>query len=286
MRWVLVAALALALVAAAPVSQAQPEQAEACRAPLLTLQSPPEGFEFVAGQAVNLFFVIENPNGPPIETVRATITTTTPAGWTAAAAQRELTLGPRNVSYDVISVGAPHRGTGEPGGNITLHVTFVCTSGDVQTSSSASLVLPVVVRGFQAPWFLVLASVSALTIGVIILGIRRLRRGVAVTCASPERLVAPGKSAKFEIVVNNRRGKPQRFELAALGIPPAWQAHLALDEVDLEPGEEKTLWVLIKAPPNAHAGDEATVTLRLQNLVGSREGASTVVKARVTGDAA
>lgn len=273
----------VALVALAPSGVAQGDglQTEGCRAPVLTMQQWPERFS--PGSTVNLQFSVENRNIAPVETTRATISTTTPAGWSATPAQREMTLGPNDVQFDVLAVAAPHRGTGEAGGNITLLVTFVCAGGDIQTSASETLTFPVQVSGFQAPWPLVLAGFLVLAAGVGILGIRRLRRGVAIACKTPERLVAPGKSAKFEVLVENRRGKPQRLTLLALGVPPGWQMHLALEDVELEPGEDKNLWAILKAPPMAEPGEEATVTLRLVGRGASREGASTVVRARVTG---
>lgn len=279
MRTVVVAA-ALVLLLAPPLTAGQ-AQVEACRAPVLALQPPPETFE--PGGAYHLLFSIENPNGAHVDAVRATITTTTPAGWTATVGQRELTLAPKAVApQNTLVVVAPHRGSGEASGSITLLVTFVCTSGDVQTSASSHQVLGVAIEPFQAPWPVVLVSFLALATGVVLLGIRRLRRGVAFACHVPERLVAPGKSAKFELVVENRRGRPQRFHLLPVGVPSGWQIHLALDEVGLEPGEEKKLWVLLKAPAQALAGEEAVVTLRLEHAKGPRESAKVQVRARVT----
>jgi hypothetical protein len=266
---------------ATPSASAQEEQAEGCRAPVLSMQDAPSAYG--PGTTMNLLFAIENRNIAPVDTTKATVSTTTPAGWTATPSQRELTLGPGAVSWDVLALAAPHRGTGEPRGNVTLLVTFVCTSGDVQTSASSTLVFPVEVQSFQAPWPLVLAGFLLLAGGVVVLGIRRLRRGVALSCKTPERLVAPGKSAKFELIVENRRGKPQRLHFLAIGVPEGWQVHLALDDVELEPGEEKNLWALLKAPPSAQPGDEAQVTLRLVGRDTAREGAATTVRARVSG---
>lgn len=272
--------LMLLLAQHAPTAAAQDEgQPESCRPPVLEMQHLPR--EFRPGRAYHLLFAIENRNGPPVDAVRATITTTAPGGWTATVAQPEMTLGTDEVRYDVITIAAPPRSTGETHGNLTLLVTFVCTSGEVQTSASESLSLEVRSEAFQAPWPIVLAGFLVLAIGVVILGIRRLRRGVAMTCEAPERLVAAGKSAKFDLHIENRRGRPQRLHLLATGLPAGWNVHLALDEVVLEPGEEKTVWALLKAPPQADAGDEAVVTFRLQSATGGRENATTLVRARV-----
>lgn len=276
MAWLLI----LLLAQLVPTSAAQDEgQPESCRPPVLEMQRLPA--EFRPGRAYHLLFAIENRNGYPVDAVRATVTTTAPGGWTATAAQPEMTLSRDEVRIDVITIAAPPRSTGETRGNLTVLVTFVCTSGEVQTSASETLNLNVQSEGFQAPWPVVLIGFLILATGVTILGIRRLRRGIALTCDAPERLVAPGKSAKFDLHIENRRGKPQRLHLLATGLPAGWHVHLALDQVDLEPGEEKTVWALLKSPPQADAGEEVVVTFRLQSATGGRENAATVVRARV-----
>lgn len=264
-----------------PVVGAQDSQDDACRPPVLSFAPAPGPFE--PGKSVSYFFGIENANGPPVDVVRATVTTTAPAGWSATAAQRELTLGPRNVSVDVLAITAPNRGAGAPSGNITLLVTFVCTTADIQTSASQSATLEVAIQQFNAPWPIVLGGFLALVVGVSILGIRRLRRGVALIPTPPERPVVPGKSVKFTFLLENRRGKPQKLSFVHGPIPEGWMVHLALDSVELEPGEEKSLWAILRAPPTATPGTDLVVELRLDSPQGGpRDGAVATITAKVT----
>lgn len=274
MRW-----LVLALLLALPGAGGQATQSEACRPPVLALQQPPDAF--APGRSMSLLMAIENPNGPPVDTVRATVTTSAPAGWAAIPAQRELTLGPMNVSITALAVTAPNRGSGAVGGNVTVLVTFVCSDEDIQTSASVSDVLTVSLRAFEAPWPVVLGAFLVLAGGVGMLGVRRLRRGVALVPLGDERGVAPGKNVKFTFVVENRRGKPQRLRLASSGVPAGWALHLALEEIDLEPGEEKTLWAIVKAPPHAPPGDVVDVALRLTDVSDGKEAASATLHAKV-----
>lgn len=282
MRGAVVASVVLAAcLLSFPLVGAQDSQDDACRPPVLSFAPSPGPFE--PGKSVSYFFGIENANGPPVDVVRATVTTTAPAGWSATAAQRELTLGPRNVSVDVLAITAPTRGAGAPSGNITLLVTFVCTTGAIQTSASTSSTLEVRIEEFSAPWPIVLTGFLALIVGVTLLGVRRLRRGVALTPTQPERPVEPGKSVKFTLLIENRRGKPQKLKFAPGPIPAGWSIHLALSEVDLEPGEEKSLWVILRAPATATPGEEVSVDLRLDSPRGGpRDGAVATIKARVT----
>ncbi|HUR69217.1 MAG TPA: hypothetical protein VM370_08220 [Candidatus Thermoplasmatota archaeon] len=278
MRAALVALVALLAAGAASAQEPDELQPEACRAPLLEIERP-GGFE--PGTSTALLMAVENPNGPPVDNVRATVTTTAPAGWTAIPTQRELTLGPQNTSVTTLVVTAPNRGSGAGGGNVTVLVTFVCTNDDIQTSASSSLSLGVAILAFNAPWPLVLSAFAVLAAGVTVLGIRRFRRGVAINASSQEREVASGKSVKFTFVIENRRGKPQRLRLAPEGVPEGWTLHMALELVDLEPGEEKTLWAILKAPPQAPPGLDVTVTLHLEDERGARDLGSALLHARV-----
>lgn len=275
-RW-----LVLLLLLALPTVAGQGGQQEACRPPVLALQQPHTAFE--PGTSMSLLMAIENPNEHPVRSVRATVTTTAPAGWSAIPAQREVTMGPNNVTTTPLEITAPNRGSGAGGGNVTILVTFVCTSGEIQTSASASDVLGVSLKAFQAPWPLVLGGFAILAGGVGVLAVRRLRRGIALVSQGGMRDVAPGKSVKFTFVVENRRGKPQRLRFVPEGVPEGWTLHLALQDLDLEPGEEKTLWAILKAPPHAPPGLDVSFTLHLADTRGGKDAASATFHATVAG---
>jgi uncharacterized membrane protein len=274
------AAVVLALALAPALALAQ-EQTSACRAPVLSVQPVPDAFE--PGSSTTILFAVQNDNQqPPVDAVRATVTTTAPAGWSATPAQREMTLAPRGQQLVPLAITAPNRGSGQPAGNITLTVLFVCTSGDIQTSASTSAAIAVQIVQFEAPWSLVLAGFLVLAAGVAVLGYRRFRRGVALWPLTPERSVEPGKSAKFTFNVENRRGKPQRFRVETTGAPEGWSVHRALDELELEPGEEKTLWIILRAPPGAALDELVELHLR---LVSERETIEARSRARVASEA-
>jgi uncharacterized membrane protein len=273
-----VAAAAIVLAAlVAPHARAD-QQSDGCRTPVLSLE--PASSTFSPGGSRSLLFVIENPNTAPVENVRALVTTTAPAGWTAAPSLRELTLGPRNVSVSALAVTAPNRGSGAGNGNVTIVVTFVCTSGNVQTSALSSLVVPVGISTLDPPWPLVLGAFLVLAAGIAVLAVRRIRRGVGAWVSQNDRAVAPGRSAKFTFGLENRRARPQRLHVRGVTLPPGWGLHLALELVDLEPGEEKTLWAILRAPPSARPGEVVDVPLVLEET-GGRVAAEVRLRAQV-----
>lgn len=264
---------ALVVLGSLGSADAQTPQPEACRAPVFSVERPPLHFD--PGTTRSLVMIVENPNRAPVDNVRATISTTAPAGWAAIPAHRELTIGPENTTLTELAVTAPNRGSGASAGNVTVLVSFVCSSGAIQTSAFASEVMQVQLRPFEAPWPLVLGAFALLAGGVTLLGVRRLRRGTALVPLGADRDVAPGHSVKFTFVVENRRGKPQRLTLSASGVPEGWTLHLALERVELEPGEEKTLWAILKAPPLAQAGTGVPIVLRLTGERGAEAASAT-----------
>lgn len=283
-RFVRVAVTAwLLAMLVAPTLPAQSTEGS-CGPPLLAFPPAPRNYE--PGGAFSIPFAVENPNGH-VEVARADIRVTTPDGWSAVPARRELTLGPHAVQQNVLALTAPTRGTGAPAGNITISVTLVCITGVVQQSSlPAQHVLDVRIRSFEAPWLAVIGVFLVLTAGVTVLGIRRVRKSVLLTPTTPERAIEPGRSAKYTFTIHNRRGKPAEYDLVVGGLPPGWSIHLALDHVALEPGEEKTLWAILKAPPDAPRGEAVPFALRLQGERGPRDGAATVLMAHVAHDEA
>lgn len=278
------AALVLALLLLAwlaPLALAQSGEGQApCAPPRLAFPRAPRVVD--PGGSFNLPFAVENPNGPHVEIARADIKVTTPDGWTAIPQRRELTMAPESVQHNVLAVTAPTRGTGAASGNVTISVSFVCTSGVVQQSSTpVQHVVEVRIRAFEAPWLVVIGAFGIFALGVAILGVRRLRRSVVLAPVQAERPIEPGKSAKYTFIVHNRRGKPARYHLVVGDLPEGWTIHLALDDVELEPGEEKTLWAILRAPATAPEGVDVPFTLRLQGERGPRDGATATLRARV-----
>lgn len=268
----------LALASAMPLAAGQ-GTSETCQPPSLAF--PTARAVYAPGDTYNLPFAIENRNGAELR-VNATVQVTTPDGWTATPARRFFTIAPETVVHSVLAITAPSRGTGAPAGNITLSVTFTCQTGIVLlTSTPAEHVLGVRIRAFDAPWPLLLGGFALLALGVAIMGVRRLRRSILLSPAERNRGIEPGKSVKFTFSVHNRRGKPASYAVLVGGLPEGWTIHLALNEVDLEPGEEKTLWAIVRAPPTAPVGTQAPFAIRLQGLRGPRDAATAHLVAHV-----
>ncbi len=274
-----VAALVAALVASLPTTVAQQE--EACRRPVVLAADGPAAWE--PGSRFPIQIAIENPNEAPVETVTVRAEASAPPGWSALLAWSSLTIGPGNHPLNTLTVTASQRGSGLDAGEIVVTVRFTCHHpGDLQANAQASLVLPVALAPARVPWLLVggIALAAIAVAGGLYAWRARLPR-VGIKAVHAERALPPGKGGQFPLVVANRRREPDGVILAVTDVPAGWSAHLAVDEIDLEPREERSLWVMVRPPPNARPGDAAALTVRATSRKNPREVAYAEVRARV-----
>lgn len=249
--------------------------------PVLTLQDPPSSWE--PGSRFVLQFAVENPNGPPVESVTARLYTTAPQGWTASLAETAFTLTPGLSKIDPLTVTAPRRGSGVASGEISVSVQFTChRAGGVDARAIDVAKFGVALTAIRVPWVLVAGLVAgALAVAGVVWIVRRTQPGVTVASAAAEKALAPGKAVHFPLVVGNRRREPDAIALALADAPSGWSAHLAVPELELEGREEREIWLSVRAPAEARAGDEAAFTVRAVSRRRPRDVASLAVRARV-----
>lgn len=215
------------------------------------------------------------------EVARASITVTAPPGWSAVASNPTPVLDGRAPVLNAISVVAPARGTGVTEGEVVVTVETVCEGAEEGATASAAIRVEVepLSRGLVG----LLASLGVAGV-VVLLGIGVVSRlaGVGVTSAEPDRVVAPGATASFRIVVENKRTVPERVTLAVGALPAGWSVVVPAPELDLEPREEKEVWLAVRAPVDARAGTETDVVVHAALKEEPRRAAAIVLRARVT----
>lgn len=131
------------------------------------------------------------------------------------------------------------------------------------------------------------ASPAYLVAGVILLGgafavpflLRRKRpKHATATCPEPLKPVRPGKGASFPIEVRNPSDAPRKLHLEVGPVPEGWSAFLPLPELQLAANETRSLWLMVRAPPNATPGESADVEVTARDA--GRPERPTVVKVR------
>jgi hypothetical protein len=112
---------------------------------------------------------------------------------------------------------------------------------------------------------------------------RKPRSGVVAGCPEPLKMVKPGLGASFPIEVRNngREAATTHFDIGP--VPEGWSAFVPLPEMQLAPREARSLWLMVRSPAGAHAGDAVDVELRLRDTKGASAGIVRV-RAEVQGE--
>ncbi len=147
--------------------------------------------------------------------------------------------------------------------------------------------------GLPFPGLDALANVPAvylfggLIVVVVALGavIAARRRGDGFDAGSPEpeKAMLPGRGASFPIDVKNRGRQPDTARFEVGDVPHGWTAFLAVSEVTLAPGEGRTLWLMVRAPPEAAEGSATVVPLTVRSKSNPKREARVAVRAEVRG---
>lgn len=211
---------------------------------------------------------------------RATLTVSAPPGWSAEASNPTPVLDGRDPVLTSISVVAPERGTGVTEGEVVVAIEVPCDDGPATTQRVVVLVQVEPLSPRLLGW---LAGLGILGIGALLgVGVVSRLAGVGVTSADPDRALAPGQTASFRLVVENKRTVPERVTLAVGALPDGWSVVVPAPQLDLEPREEKEVWLAVRAPTDAVPGAEAEVVVHAALKDEPRRAAAVVLRARVT----
>jgi hypothetical protein len=101
-------------------------------------------------------------------------------------------------------------------------------------------------------WWLV-----SLGVGAILLAVALMRRKASINVDSeqPTQEVVPGRGASFPVRIHNPGNQADSFMLSAGEAPKGWSVILPVETLDLAGGDLDTVWVTVKSPPTAQAGE-------------------------------
>ncbi len=108
------------------------------------------------------------------------------------------------------------------------------------------------------------------------------RRALRVEAKEPLLGVEPGEGVSFPVEVENRGKEPDTVRFDMDGVPDGWSAFIAVPSLDLDAGEHRTLWVLVRSPPDARAGDVATVNVHAASETHSERSVTVDLTAKVS----
>lgn len=283
------------LLLLAPVAVAQlPGTPQPC-GPLQVEDPSPPG-ALAPGEVGTITIGVQNAGNAPMRVTVVASTTTT--GWSISSPEQEAdaaagatvdfgfvleasteAAGPATVNF------ATSAECQYPGGQCPALSPQLCQAQGEPKTTSVELAAP---EGFRIPGLEGLdVPLPYLLAGVVLVGAavavplllrsRKPRRATA-TCPEPMKPVKPGKGASFPIEVVNPSDLARKLHLEVGAVPEGWSAFLPLPEVQLAPRESRSLWLMVRAPPDAKPGEAADVEITAMDA--GRPERPTVVKVR------
>lgn len=132
---------------------------------------------------------------------------------------------------------------------------------------------------FRLPLEGVLAGVVliGLVAGIVVLA-RRAPRALVADAPEPLKMVRPGRGASFPVVVRNPSREAVSAQLEVGAVPEGWSAFMPLPDLQLAPREERNLFLMVRAPEEAQAGQAVDVEVTVRDA--ARPSRDVVVRVR------
>lgn len=110
----------------------------------------------------------------------------------------------------------------------------------------------------------VLLVAVATAIPLALRGRTARRGGIAADCPEPLKMLKAGRGTSFPIELRNLADQPAQASFEVAPVPEGWSAFMPLPEVQLAAKEARSLWLMVRAPPDAQVGATADIELKLR----------------------
>lgn len=196
------------------------------------------------------------------------------AEWSRSPGTDSFTVGAGQSVAVALTLTAPRSPSAPRTARVGISAVIACQGpvGEVQcctlpasvtATMSATAPPPTVATGsrldLSAIAFLVLFAAVVAFGGYSFL---KTRSGVVLECPEPRRDVHPGKGTSFPVRVQNRTQQAQKVMLKLGDLPEGWTPFLAMPEIELAAGEQRSFWLMLRSPRDARPGDHCRMTLR------------------------
>ena len=240
-----------------------------------------------------------SPSGTPFDQPRTVVLSLSepPQGWTTHLSQTEFHLGPGNTGKATLTVSVSGDAQEEtPSVTVTAKmfgfgVTQVPVAGPqadpestaatvVKATRTDSVTRDVLEKVGPYIWVVLLGFVAAV---VLALSLMAANRRVAVRLSSPEaeQSVAAGGRTTFPLRVHNITRQPDTVFLRASPLPEGWAAYLPTPQLDLEPGQQEEVSVVVIPPKEADTGAHQAVDVTATSALAPRRPATMRFEATV-----
>lgn len=216
-------------------------------------------------------------------TIAVTASTVSP-GWSVTAVDDEQTVGAGNTVTFRFLVRAGDEAASDA--DVQFAASGTCDSGPapcpgnacVPAGANTQVLVPYEPgQGLAIPGLDDLAfPVEYLIAAIVLVGLataipfamKRSRGGVVADCPEPLKMVKPGLGTSFPIEVRNAAREASTTQLEVGPVPEGWSAFMPLPEVQLAAHEARSLWLMVRSPPQATNGESVDVEVRLKDNAG------------------
>ncbi|MBI4393239.1 MAG: hypothetical protein HY556_05510 [Euryarchaeota archaeon] len=202
-------------------------------------------------------------------------------GWSRTPTSQQISLDAQGAGAGSVTVFAPSAADAPKTPTFTISGILSCSnaSGNIGTANSnQQLAFKPVLNvsgtnetvGPEPPppdgnALLITVIALAIVAGAAYLVLTTKPVGVRLKTAEGTKELAPGRGASFPVVLQNRSDKADTAVFKVAEVPAGWSAFMALPEIQVGPKEEKNLWLMVKAPPDAKEGESVKVALEAKS---------------------
>jgi hypothetical protein len=275
-------ALGLALVLITPfgVAAQNPLGQGPCELSLATADDIPQG-PFDPGEERVYTFVVENTGDLDADgTFR--IISTLPEGWFWSPTEQPVSVA--SGGQTEVDVTVRFEGNVERDAQLQANVDDVdCGVASGDTTSTVSLAFthaPIQEQGQdEFPWmWIVFGAIVAGTVVGVPVAYRTRGARIDVSCEDSEREVSPGRGTSYPITIENKGSDAVAVELEVTDVQEGWSALTTLPNLELGADEDRTVYMMVRAPEEAKPGDLCVAKLGVTPEDGSAKEVKTLTR--------
>ncbi len=288
--WILVFAVA-ALGATMPSMAQFPST---CQVELFGAEENPSTDHFDEGETRTFAFTVENTG--ELDADASVYISESPPGWSwPSSAPTIQSLSPGETQQRAIDITFTGDMEADAGFEMvlediecqTLGLTGGTISGDTnspQTLTFTHAPLPVPSDG-GLPWAWIVFGVivAAAVVGVPVAYQQRGAR-VSASVEESEKDVIAGRGTSFPVTLKNQSNDPVPVRLEITDVQEGWSALTTLPDLELAAKETRTVYMMVRAPPDAKPGDLCVAKLTVKPEGGSPTTVKTLSRVDKTND--